>query len=434
MKNNKIVIIALSDLVAVFASFFISLRLGYLTDFNPFIYQTHLGPFTVIYAVWFFILFAFGLYEVENIRPTIRSIKNVAGAFILAFVISLTLFYLIPSFGISPKTNLLINIVIFAILFTFQRRAITSLFSKKYKERILLVGKCPEIDELKEKISKNIHGLYEVVAEVDELDAETWERIKMGHFDLVIMSDYEISQELLNQDIDFILSSETKFVDCIKAYEKILTKIPSEKINEMWFLESISTFRGKVYETIKRFVETIISGIFLIIISPLLLLVLIFIKLEDGGKFMYSQTRVGKNGKEFLIYKIRSMIEDSEKDGPKWADEKDSRVTKIGKIVRATHLDESLQLVNVIKGEVSIIGPRPERPVFVEELSSKIKNYNLRHVVKPGITGWAQLYYKYGNTVEDAKQKFEYDLFYIKNRSITMDIGILIRTLQKIFI
>ena len=128
------------------------------------------------------------------------------------------------------------------------------------------------------------------------------------------------------------------------------------------------------------------------------------------------------------------MREDSEKDGPKWADEKDDRVTKIGKIVRATHLDESLQLVNVIKGEVSIIGPRPERPVFVEELSSKIKNYNLRHVVKPGITGWAQLYYKYGNTVEDAKQKFEYDLFYIKNRSITMDIGILIRTLQKIFI
>lgn len=434
MKNSKAILIVFSDIVAVTVSFFVSLRLGYLNNFSPSIYESHLGPFFIVYMVWFFIFFAFGLYESENIRPTMRSIKNIAGAFILSFVLSLSLFYLVKSFVISPKTNLLINMVIFGILFILQRRLVTSFFFKNYREKILVIGEDSETKEIKDRLLNNAHGYYELKKSIPTLDEKTLEEIRAGIYDTVIISDYEKNKNLLDQNIGLLLESSAKFIDIVGGYEKVLTKIPSERIDKIWFISSVSSFRGKIYEITKRFLEVILSSITLLVLSPILILVFVAMKIEDGGKFVYSQTRVGKNGKEFLIYKIRSMVEDSEKNGPQWAQEKDGRVTFIGKFVRKTHLDEALQLINIIEGSVSFIGPRPERPVFVKELSEKIKNYSLRHIVKPGITGWAQIYYKYGNTVEDAKQKFEYDLFYIKNRNLLMDIGVLIKTTQKIFI
>tara|TARA_B100001245_G_C22815269_1_gene392494 strand:+ start:48 stop:512 length:465 start_codon:yes stop_codon:yes gene_type:complete len=146
----------------------------------------------------------------------------------------------------------------------------------------------------------------------------------------------------------------------------------------------------------------------------------------------YTQTRVGRNGKHFKIYKLRSMVKDAEKNGAQFADKNDLRVTKFGRFLRRSRFDEIPQFINVIKGEMSVIGPRPERPVFVEDLSKTIPFYEVRHLVKPGVTGWAQVNAKYGMTVEDALEKLQYDLYYIKKRSLFLDITIVIKTLSTI--
>jgi exopolysaccharide biosynthesis polyprenyl glycosylphosphotransferase len=433
MQKSKKTVILLGDLVALAGSFFVSLRLGYLRNFDPTIYQTHLEPFLIIYILWLVLMFAFGLYEPENVRPTFRSIKNTLTAFIIAFFISLTFFYIFPIFGISPKTNLFINIAVFAIFFILERRLITSIISKKYAENILLIGTGEEVDELEESIQNNKHGYYRIGKKIEKFNEDVLNIIDKQSFDLIIFSKEDLNQIFLSKNIKNFLNSEIRFMNLTEAFEKILGKIPANKVNEMWFITHIYNFRGQTYEVLKRLIETIFATILLIILSPILLIIFLLMKIEDGGPFVYSHLRVGKNGETFEIFKVRSMIIDSEIHGPEWAKEKDLRVTKIGKVLRKTHLDESLQLINIIRGDISMIGPRPERPVFVDELSQNINNYNLRHIVKPGITGWAQINYKYGNSIADAKQKFEYDLYYIKNRNIFMDLGILVRTIQKIF-
>jgi exopolysaccharide biosynthesis polyprenyl glycosylphosphotransferase len=434
MKKSKKVIVFVGDLLALTASFFISLRLGYLNNFTPSVYQTHLEPFLIIYGLWLVLMFAFGLYEPENMRPSLRSIRNTLTVLGIAFLISLAFFYIFPIFGISPKTNLLINILVFTVLFVLERRLITSIISNNYSEKILLIGANPEIDELDRVIKGNSGGYYRIADKSVSLDENTLKKINDSNFDLVIFSESDIDNGFLNKNINDFLNSQVQFLNLTTAYEKLLGKVPANQIDEMWFITNIYNFRSRIYEILKRVTETILAVITLLILSPILLIAFIAIKIEDGGRFVYSHKRIGRNGQEFTIYKIRSMIEDSEKNGPEWAKDKDTRITKVGNIIRKSHLDESLQLINIIQGNISMIGPRPERPEFISKLSENINNYNLRHAVKPGITGWAQINYKYGNTIEDAKQKFEYDLYYIKNRNIFMDIGIIIRTIQTIFL
>lgn len=433
MEKSKKTVIFFGDLLALAVSFFISLRIGYGNRFYSGVYETHLFPFLIIYLLWIILMFAFGLYESENARPTFRSIKNTFTAFVVAFLLSLSFFYIFPIFGITPKTNLFINISIFALFFILERRLITSVISKNYIEKIILIGEGLEIEELENSIEQNKDGYFKIIEKLPIFDQTALSSINKLQPDIVIFSVQNFNQVLLGKNLKNFLNSEIYFMDITTAFERLLGKIPSDKIDDLWFITNVYNFRGQALEIFKRIVETIFAIILLVILSPILLLIFIAIKIEDGGPFVYSQTRTGKSGQNFEILKIRSMITNSEVNGPEWAKDKDLRVTRVGKFLRSSHLDESLQLINIIRGDISMVGPRPERPVFVEELSENINNYNLRHIVKPGITGWAQINYKYGNSIADSKQKFEYDLYYIKNRSIFMDIGIVIRTVQKLF-
>lgn len=184
---------------------------------------------------------------------------------------------------------------------------------------------------------------------------------------------------------------------------------------------------SKMYEFIKRMIDIVISIILLIITFPFVLIFSVLIKFEDKGPIFYKQERLGKNKKTFCIYKLRSMRIDAEKNGAQWAEKNDSRITKVGKIIRKTRIDELPQLFNVIKGEMSIIGPRPERPIFVEEFEKKIPGFSNRLLVKPGLTGWAQVNGGYEMTPEE---KFHADMYYIENRSLILDIKILIKTVK----
>ncbi|AOY90150.1 UDP-phosphate galactose phosphotransferase [Marinobacter salinus] len=221
----------------------------------------------------------------------------------------------------------------------------------------------------------------------------------------------------------------------VDFYERELKKAKLDMVHPSWIVFSEGFKASKSRDFAKRFLDLFISLSLLIIMFPFIVMTAIAVFIETGRPILYSQKRVGLLGKEFRIYKFRSMRQDAEKDGKaQWAMANDNRVTRVGAFIRNTRLDELPQIYNVIKGEMSIVGPRPERPEFVTELKEKIPFYDTRHYVKPGLMGWAQLKYPYGASVEDAKGKLEYDLYYSKNHSLVMDLLIMIQTVEVVLL
>jgi sugar transferase (PEP-CTERM system associated) len=218
----------------------------------------------------------------------------------------------------------------------------------------------------------------------------------------------------------------------VTFYEGLTGKILVEKVNPSWLIYSSGFKIGRWYVFAKRLIDVVVSSVGLLISLPVIICSAVLIKLESTGPIFYQQERVGEKGKTFKVVKFRSMRSDAEKDGPVWAMENDTRVTRYGSFMRKVRIDEIPQMWNVLKGEMSFVGPRPERPVFVEQLTRTIPYYALRHSIKPGITGWAQICYPYGASEEDALRKLEYDLYYIKNLSLQMDLWIIFQTVKTV--
>jgi sugar transferase (PEP-CTERM system associated) len=217
-------------------------------------------------------------------------------------------------------------------------------------------------------------------------------------------------------------------------FERQTGRINIEALNPSSMVFADGIIQAVLKSYLHRFLDLVISLTVLILTVPVMLLAALLIWLESGcrGPILYRQTRVGRDGKLFRILKFRSMSVDAEKSGARWAVQDDTRITVVGGFLRKSRIDELPQLINVLKGDMSFVGPRPERPEFVEELANEIPFYDLRHRVNPGITGWAQICYPYGASKEDAKDKLEYDLYYIKNYSLFLDLMILIQTAQVI--
>ena len=217
-------------------------------------------------------------------------------------------------------------------------------------------------------------------------------------------------------------------------YEQITGRIMVDSVSPSALIHSKGFRKNAVLLFAKRAIDIVVSAVGLVVLSPLLILIGLAIYVESGGPLFYLQDRVGAGGSVFRILKFRSMRPDAEQDGPRWAQREDDRVTRVGRMLRRFRLDEVPQFVNVLKGDMSLVGPRPERPQFVSMLEPAIPYYLLRHSVRPGITGWAQIKFQYTSSIEDAKTKLEYDLFYIKNISIAFDVVILLRTIQVVFL
>jgi sugar transferase (PEP-CTERM system associated) len=236
--------------------------------------------------------------------------------------------------------------------------------------------------------------------------------------------------------IEELLTLKTQGVaieDATSLYERITGKIAIENLKPSWMIFNAGFEVSRNVLLQKRVISLLVSSILLILCSPVILLVMALIKLSSRGPIFYGQERVGQDGHVFTLWKFRSMSEDAEKGtGPVWASEHDPRVTPVGRILRRTRLDELPQLINVFRGDMSLVGPRPERPHFVKELSAMIPFYHLRHAVKPGVTGWAQINYGYGNSVRDAVEKLQYDLFYIKHMSALLDFLIGFETVKTV--
>jgi sugar transferase (PEP-CTERM system associated) len=234
------------------------------------------------------------------------------------------------------------------------------------------------------------------------------------------------TRELLRCRVDGI-----DVIDSNKFFENLTGKLTVESLNPSGLIFSGGFQKTFLRRFLKRSVDSILSVFMLIVCSPLIVITAVLIKIDSKGPVFFSQERVGEKDKVYRVHKFRSMIVDAEKQsGPVWAQSDDDRITRIGKIIRRLRIDEVPQLYNVLKGEMSFVGPRPERAYFIKQLEDLIPYYTIRHTVKPGITGWAQVCYGYGASVEDAVEKLNYDLFYIKNMTMLMDIMIVLRTIK----
>jgi len=397
--------------------------------------SNHILPFLILYFSWALVFYMFGLYDLLSIKPTIPYLKRWAIALLCSFGVGIILFYFVPIFGISPKLNLIIQIILFGIFSFSFRRIIYTLFSKTITQPAILIGESSYLLELEKNIKINpqvgIHIIHHFKY-LNDMDIDLG-KIK----NLVIIIDKNIGFK--SDDILNLYRKNIEILDTAKAYEKYLTKIPVEYIDLSFVIEEVNTKKDIFYQIISWFLDKLFAILTLIITSPLLLIGIIARAIEDGRPIFIKQQRIGLNGKIFNIYKLRSMIAlspdgSAETNGPVWATGKDDpRITKVGKVIRKLHIDEIPQMINVLAGDISLIGPRPERPEFVEMLSKDIPYYSFRHIVKPGFTGWAQIKYHYANSVLSSKEKFKYDLYYVKNRNIFMDFGICLRTIQIIF-
>ncbi|MFC1681003.1 sugar transferase [Pseudomonadota bacterium] len=251
---------------------------------------------------------------------------------------------------------------------------------------------------------------------------------------IVIVDGAHLTKRAMRQLMDVRLAG-VRVYDAADFYEKYLYKVPIFYIEDEWFAlsQGFDLLHHRTQLRFKGLLDKFVAVCMFVLCLPLFAVIPLLVKRDSRGPAIYSQARIGKGGREFVLYKFRTMQTDAEEDGPRWAQKDDPRVTRVGRMLRKARLDELPQLWNVLKGDMSFIGPRPERRAFVGEIEKSVPYYELRHLVRPGITGWAQVMYPYGASIADAVEKLQYDLYYIKNYSLLMDAVILIKTMRIVF-
>lgn len=398
------------------------------------------------YAVIFpLIAHVFGLHNpLARRQGTVLLVKYTAVTAIALTV--LTIVFLFTTYTRIGR-YILIYAFVFSAFGTTTFRIFLWKLSEEKKKRLLLVGAGRMGRLLADLVEKTILP-YEVVGFTDVSDAligtETCNRpILDGRVPVdehchkhniheVVTCVNVWARQNDEKEICGCMLSGVQVSTFISFIEKTFFYIPVEFINPSWFFQINTSGDYAIYRGLKRMADIMTALASLAITSPILLLSAILIKLESPGPVLYSQVRIGQYNRRFNIWKLRSMRSDAEKDGPQWASKGDQRVTRFGWLLRRTRVDEIPQFWNVLRGEMSVIGPRPERKEFVESLAVEIPFYEQRHLLKPGITGWAQINYPYGSSKEDALNKLKYDLYYVKNASVLLDLHILLRTVGSI--
>ena len=435
MPNIKRITLLIGDVVILYASLWLMLliRYGAKPDIN--LWQQHFQPFTIIYALWLIVFFIAGLYDISLARNNINFYSTLLRGLLINIGLAITFFYFLPYFGITPKTNLFLNIGIFTVLFAGWRQLYNHLVkSTALINNILIIGKNKEIDQIIKLVEKNPQLSYKIVKRMNPQDIKTpfdlLEIATSKNIKTIITAIDPHQDARLVQSLYQCLPLKISFNDLPSFYEKILGKVPISSIGEIWFLENLTEDQKNFYEAFKRILDMLGAFIFGVISLCFYPLIALIIKIDSHGPVFYKQRRISQDGQIFKVIKFRSMVEEAEKEGAQWADQQDHRITKIGRFLRKTRIDEWPQLWNVFIGQMSFIGPRPERIEFVQQLEKEIPYYQIRHIVRPGLTGWAQVNFHYGASVEDSIEKLQYELYYIKHRSFILDLSILLRTIK----
>ncbi len=425
-------------LVGDIAVFYISLAAMILARYRNLAtfkgsFDAHLGPFSAILIIWALAFYWNNLYQYRTFGNRSWLIKALARAIAIATAGSIIAFYLFPRFfELTPRANLFIFAAIFLLL-SYLWREFALLFSSSGKLNVIIAGTSPLTEEAAHYLEQNKDADYNLVRWLNDTTNgelnELQNLVRSSGAQLVVMQQNLAHNFSALRSLYKLLPLEVSVVRFSDFYETLFEKEPLRELEENWFIENIST-RRPAYDTIKRSIDIVIAVITgLVFLIPGICIALL-VKFSSKGPIIYRQERTGKNGKKFIIYKFRTMRADTK--GPAWTEKNDSRITKVGAILRFTHLDELPQLINILKNDISLVGPRPES----SELSAQYERfpyYEIRHVVKPGLTGWAQVRYKPSTSLEEAYEKLCYDVYYIKNRSIFLDLVIFLRTIKYLF-
>ena len=394
--------------------------------------------------------YLFDLYSLPATRDYQRVVINLAKALGAATVLLSILFFALPVLELGRGVFLVGLSLTFVVISAWRKLVAWSTGHPQLgvRERVLILGSGRQAIEVAQATLERRNAGFHVVGFADNkpeligkslinpsvigLSSEVAHLVESHQVDRIVVAVEDRrgqfpTEELLNLS----LSGRVAVEESACYYERLTGKIATELLRPSWLIFARGNRYSEVAHHTRRIVNALLAILGFVVSLPVMILVAIAVKLDSAGPIFYTQERVGKNGRRFKIIKFRSMRTDAEEaSGPVWAEESDPRVTRVGRIIRKLRLDELPQFVNVIRGDMNFVGPRPERPVFVEQLGELVPYYSQRHLVKPGLTGWAQIKFPYGSTVDDAIEKLRYDLYYIKNQTLLLDLGIIFETIK----
>ena len=440
-QKREPILLVIGDILLLTISLELTLLIRYGANVpKGLTFQDHIVPFSILFAVWLGVFFVAGLYEKHTTILRRKLPPILIRATLINSVIAVLFFYFIPYFNVTPKLNLFLYLIVSSALVSFWRLYGVDFFSPRHKQTAILVGEGDEMQELFREVNEN--SRYDIrFAEVFDLrsfsespsvDFLTTAVRERGASVVVVDLGSDRLQKFLPTLYSLIFSN-IQFIEMHKIYEDVFDRIPLSSVRHNWFLENISLAPHITYDILKRLMDILISLPLLLIPVVSYPFVLIAIKIEDGGGVFTHQKRIGKNNGIVRLVKYRTMLFNDDGD---WREKgKENKVTRVGAFLRKTRLDEFPQLWSVLTGDISLIGPRPEFPEPVKVYASQVPYYNIRHLIKPGLSGWAQVYGEHphhGIDMEKTSNKLSYDLYYIKNRSIALDLKIALRTLQKL--
>lgn len=438
-KRKDPLLLLAGDVLCFVAALWLALLLRSGEAPSQALFLTHAAPFSFLFLAWVTVFYIAGLYEKHTTILRSQLPGLLAAAQLVNAAVAVIFFYFIPYFLITPKTILFICLLVSSALILFWRMYGYFALGRREPTSAILIGAGSEMKELLAEVNGNaIYNLRFVSSvDLDRADAEGFwretvsraysEGVSLIAIDLAHKSVEPVLPHLYN-----LIFSNINFIDMHKVYEDIFDRVPLSLLKYNWFLENISTNPRTAYDGLKRVMDfgiALVLGTLSLVVYPFVLLA---VKLDDGGPLFISQERVGEGNQVVKILKFRTMTHDDK--GEYGTDTKPNAVTRVGSFLRKSRIDELPQLWNVVRGDLSLIGPRPELPHLVKHYTEEIPYYNVRHLIKPGLSGWAQIYHDthphHEVATEETKRKLSYDLYYIKNRSLFLDLKVALRTLK----
>lgn len=419
------------DVLFLHLALFITLILRYPEEKALLNFVKHWPNFSIIFIIWILVFYMTNLYSLKIKTSDMKFVRAALNAILISSILSVIYFYTIVQPTITPKTNLAIFVAVYTILFFLWRLFYQAIIIRVIPPvNLAIIGSNHYTDNLLSELTKQPGSVYRpilIIRNPELLDRITDSLLRDKIQAIVVCNDFGDSTRIENA-LFSCLPFKVDFFNYPDFYEKITGKIPVEAIRQNWFLENLKEGRKDTYQSIKIVFDFFLSCFILIFTLPFWLLIGIAIKATSRGPVFFRQIRMGKNEKEFVMIKFRTMGTINNHGAP--TEKNDSRITKVGLFLRKTRLDEIPQVLNILKGEMSFIGPRPERPEIIIELEKQIPFYKTRLLIKPGLTGWDQISGSYHSpSLIDTMEKLQHDLFYLKHRSVSLDLSITLKTI-----
>lgn len=442
--NIKRAILIAGDIAVFGVSLVATLAIRY-SDVNRH-WSDHALPFGILSFLWIIGFYIAGLYDLALVREPLRLLRTFLEAMIANLAAALAFFYLLPVFGIAPRANLFLYFAVAILVGYGWRTLYTSVIAERFpRGRVLYIGPSDETAQVQDLLRGSNLGLDLVAAvATDHPPRETlgiaWipslaamdDALRAHNIQTVVIGANVSADPSVTQALYRALFSPIMVLDRAEVEEITTGRIPLSHVTEAWFLRHLRESEKTWYEGVKRVTDVFLAVPFGVLTLALFPLVALAVKISSRGHVLYSQIRVGRGGRPITIWKFRTMRADAEAHGPQFtaSTKDDPRVTTVGRWMRQLRVDELPQVWNVLRGDLSFVGPRPERPEFVAPLVERMPYYALRHLARPGLTGWAQVRFLTPTaSLEDNLKKLQYDLFYIKHRSLLLDIAILLKTI-----